>query len=61
VTAGPDVSSSYPLGKYIEDFECVVSASTNLDIYNGVFGKTPEYPDGIYHYHVAIVSGGVLY
>jgi len=26
----------------------------DLDICNGIFGPTPEYPDGVYHYHMTI-------
>lgn len=53
--SGPDVSTQYPLGKYIEDFEYVSGLGT-LDRNNGRFCKTPEYPNGIYAYFVTIDS-----
>ncbi|MEM7038592.1 MAG: YHYH protein, partial [Bacteroidota bacterium] len=36
-------------GTYVRDFEYVAGAG-DLDAANGRFGKTPEYPDGIYYY-----------
>lgn len=54
---GPAVSSSYPLGYYIEDFE-YVSGSGDLDAHNGRFCVTPEYPNGTYAYFVTIDSTG---
>lgn len=50
---GPAVSSNYPLGYYIEDFE-YVTGSGDLDEHNGRFCITPEYPSGIYAYFVTI-------
>jgi hypothetical protein len=44
-------------GTYIEDFE-YVAGSGDLDQYNGRFGVTPEYPNGIYHYHATIDASG---
>lgn len=32
-------------------FESTGEAPTGLDNCNGHFGPTPEYPDGVYHYH----------
>lgn len=52
---GPAVSSNYPLGSYIEDYE-YNSTYGDLDLYNGRFCKTPEYPDGTYAYFVATDS-----
>ncbi len=40
-------------GKYIQDYEYLQGHGT-LDENNGRFSSTPEYPDGIYHYHVSI-------
>src|SRR5688572_26263425 len=57
VTPGPDVSASYPLGKYIEDYEYVAGLG-DLDEHNGRFCITPEYPAGIYAYFVTIDSIG---
>jgi hypothetical protein len=56
-SAGPVVSSTYPLGKYIEDYAYVAGLGT-LDQYNGRFCVTPEYPSGIYAYFVTIDASG---
>ncbi len=70
--AGPDVSSSYPLGRYMEDNDYLgddinPNTGTNyqqgvdfdLDQYNGRWCVTPEFPNGVYAYFVAINSNGV--
>lgn len=44
----------YPLGYFIEDYEYTGNGSTTLDQYNGRYGRTPEYPSGIYAYFVTI-------
>ncbi len=54
---GPAVSSSYPLGAFIEDF-VYVPGSGDLDSNNGRFCKTPDYPNGIYAYFVTIDPSG---
>ncbi len=54
---GPAVSTTYPLGYYVEDFE-YVSGLGDLDAYNGRFAITPEYPGGIYAYFVTIDATG---
>lgn len=54
---GPDVSSEYPLGYYIEDYE-YVDSSGDLDQYNGRFTVTPEYPEGTYAYFVTTNPDG---
>jgi hypothetical protein len=38
-------------GIFVQDYE-YVEAAGDLDRCNGHFGVTPEFPDGIYHYHV---------
>ncbi len=43
------------LGAYAEDFE-FVSGSGDLDVHNGRFCKTPEYPNGIFCYFSTIDS-----
>ncbi len=48
---GPDVSTSYPLGMYMEDYEWNSSTGT-LDEHNGRFCVTPEFPGGIYAYFI---------
>jgi YHYH protein/Secretion system C-terminal sorting domain len=50
---GPVVDTTYPLGAFIED-RTFVSGSGDLDIHNGRFCITPEYPNGIYAYFVTI-------
>ena len=68
---GPDVSTSYPLGRYMEDNDYlgdVINTNTgtdyqqgvdfDLDQYNGRWCVTPEFPNGTYAYFVAIDSNG---
>ncbi len=38
-------------GTFTQDYE-YVAGSGDLDECNGVFGPTPEYPEGIFHYHI---------
>jgi YHYH protein len=38
-------------GTFVQDYE-YVARSGDLDRCNGHFGVTPEYPHGIYHYHI---------
>jgi hypothetical protein len=58
---GPDVSTTYPLGSYVEDYAYVAGSGT-LDQYNGRFTVTPEYPQGTYAYFVALdASGSAVY
>ena len=40
----------------IDDYE-YVSGLGDLDSCNGQFGATPDYPDGVYHYHTTWVNG----
>src|SRR5205814_4559096 len=54
---GPAVSSTYPLGYYLEDYE-YVSGLGELDAYNGRFAITPEYPQGTYAYFTTLDSLG---
>ncbi len=54
---GPDVSSTFPLGRYVEDYEWV-SGVGDLDQYNGRFTVTPEYPNGTYAYYATIDDTG---
>jgi hypothetical protein len=57
VTAGPVVSSTYPLGYFREDYEYIptsVSTPDYLDEHNGRFCVTPEYPAGIYCYFATV-------
>ena len=52
-SAGPAVSAARPLGYYVEDFEYVAGRG-DLDLHNGRFCVTPEYPQGTYAYFVTI-------
>lgn len=55
VTDGPAVSATYPLGMYREDYEFIANASPDyLDIHNGRFCVTPEYPAGTYCYFTTV-------
>jgi hypothetical protein len=69
--AGPNVSSSYPLGRYMEDNDYLgddINSNTgtnyrqgvdfDLDQYNGRWCITPEFPTGTYAYFVAVDSHG---
>jgi uncharacterized protein (TIGR03437 family) len=54
---GPAIGGQFPLGRYLEDFEFVAGLG-DLDVYNGRFGVTPEYPQGTYAYYVTIDDTG---
>jgi YHYH protein/Secretion system C-terminal sorting domain len=56
VTDGPAVNATYPLGLYLEDYEWISHAgdASYLDIYNGRFCVTPEYPLGTYCYFTTV-------
>ena len=50
---GPAVSDSFPLGSYLQDFQ-FVAGSGDLDVHNGRWCKTPEYPSGTYCYFTTL-------
>jgi hypothetical protein len=52
---GPVLGGSYPLGCYREDY-IYVKGSGMLDEHNGIFTKTPEYPNGTYAYFAILDS-----
>ena len=54
---GPTINAEFPLGRYLEDFE-FVGGSGHLDVYNGRFTVTPEFPNGTYAYFVTINDDG---
>lgn len=56
VADGPAVSATYPLGYFREDYEFVSrpTEADYLDIHNGRFCKTPEYPNGTYAYFCTV-------
>jgi len=57
-----EVTSSYRLKdgetgyNGIDDYEYIADLG-DLDACNGQWGPTPDYPDGIYHYHTTWVNG----
>lgn len=62
---GPAVNTlSYTLGHYIEDYAYKGNLGLNfgsdfdLDLYNGRFCKTPDYPEGTYAYFITIEADG---
>ena len=56
VLDGPNVSTTYPLGYFREDYEYIShpSDASYLDAHNGRFCITPEYPAGIYCYFATV-------
>ncbi|MGL2966130.1 YHYH protein [Flavobacterium sp. XGLA_31] len=56
VLDGPPVSTTYPLGYFREDYEYVAHPSdpSYLDVHNGRFCVTPEYPSGTYCYFATV-------
>jgi uncharacterized protein (TIGR03437 family) len=54
---GPDVSDTFPLGRYVEDFD-FVQGFGDLDQYNGRICITPEFPNGTYAYFVTLDDNG---
>jgi hypothetical protein len=56
VATGPAVSAQYPLGYFKEDYEFVAHPSdpSYLDVHNGRFCITPDYPNGIYAYFTTV-------
>ncbi len=57
VTPGPAVSITYPLGYFREDYEFIaVSDPDVLDVHNGRFCVSPEYPNGTYAYFCTVDS-----
>jgi hypothetical protein len=61
---GPDVSGSYPLGHYMEDYaylgDCGHSLGKDFDLdeLNGRWCVTPEYPQGTFAYFTTIDANG---
>lgn len=62
--AGPAVSATYPLGRYMEDnaylgdLGYTKGVDFDLDEHNGRWCVTPEFPGGTYAYFTAIASNG---
>lgn len=61
---GPNVSSTYPLGRYLEDNDYLgdlgktQGVDFDLDEFNGRYCVTPEFPNGTYAYFVSIGADG---
>lgn len=54
-TAGAPINTTYPLGYFREDYEFVANASSDyLDVHNGRFCVTPEFPAGTYAYFCTV-------
>jgi hypothetical protein len=62
---GPKVSSTYPLGRYVEDNDYLgdlgftEAVDFDLNEYNARWCVTPEFPSGTWVYFVTIASNGV--
>lgn len=55
VADGPAVSTTYPIGYFREDYGYVESDDEDvLDVHNGRFCVTPEYPEGTYAYFATV-------
>jgi hypothetical protein len=56
VDDGPDINNTYVLGYFREDYEFVEHTGEDdyLDVHNGRFCVTPEYPDGTYAYFATV-------
>ena len=59
-TNGP-IDAPYPMGTFVDDYQwtpTVDTGKTRLDVNNGRFCVTPDYPNGVYAYFLTIgVSG----
>lgn len=61
---GPAVNATFNLGRYLEDYDYLgnlgftAGADFDLDVHNGRFCVTPEYPQGTYAYFMAIEADG---
>ena len=62
---GPNVSTTYTLGHYLEDYAykgdlgLEQGSDFDLDRYNGRFCVTPEFPDGVWAYFTTIEDNGI--
>lgn len=56
VADGPAVNTTYPLGYFREDYEFIAHPGSEdyLDVHNGRFCVTPEYPQGTYAYFCTV-------
>ena len=51
-----DRPAGFAAGFFVEDYK--FTSSGDLDEHNGRYAKTPEFPNGVYAYHVGITSDG---
>ena len=51
-------TSDFELGYFVEDYK--FDGNGHLDDHNGRFTKTPEYPNGVYAYHVGVTTDTTL-
>ncbi len=52
---GAPINTTYPLGYFREDYEFIANTNTDyLDVHNGRYCKTPEYPNGTYAYFCTV-------
>src|SRR5262249_48030069 len=51
--AGPKSPGGPFNGDYDQDYE-YIDGKGDLDLCNGHFSPTPQYPNGIYHYHITL-------
>ncbi|HEY1110622.1 MAG TPA: YHYH protein [Opitutaceae bacterium] len=62
--SGPAVNATYILGHYLEDYDYLgelgktQGADFDLDLHNGRFCVTPEFPQGTYAYFLTIEADG---
>lgn len=61
---GPAVSTEFVIGRYLEDYDSLAALGKvqgtdfDLDLYNGRFCVTPEFPNGTYAYFITIEADG---
>lgn len=55
VSSGAPINTTYPLGYFREDYEFVAHTGADyMDVHNGRFCVTPEYPNGTYAYFCTV-------
>lgn len=59
--AGETLTASYPLGSFIEDWAYTKPFNSTLDIHNGRYCVTPDYPTGTYAYFMTAPQDQVQY
>jgi hypothetical protein len=59
IGTGEVVNASFDLGTLVEDWDYLTSNGVTLDVYNGRYCVTPDYPLGTYAYFATQDSNGV--